>query len=181
MQIKTTEGEKDVASVGLAGTALGLAIPGTVALLNQMGGCGNGGILGNLFGGGGCNNGANGAAVSHDTRVIGALESKIAKLESERYTDAVGLELYKQTVLENKNQTEKTNSNFKELYSFIVALDKQIAVDKVKSDCQYECLSGRVSVLEGLTKTIIPQESICPPVMPRYNSWTAPTASTPSA
>ena len=33
---------------------------------------------------------------NHDTRVIGALESKIAKLESERYTDYVGIDLYKE-------------------------------------------------------------------------------------
>lgn len=105
MQIKTAEGDKSVASTGLAGAALGLAIPGTVALLNQMGN-GNGGILGGLFG---CNN-ANGA-VSHDTRVIGALAAQIAKLESERYTDNVGLELYKQTVAENSTIKTAVNVN----------------------------------------------------------------------
>ena len=41
MMIKTADGEKSVASTGLAGTALGLAIPGTVALVNQLAG-GNG-------------------------------------------------------------------------------------------------------------------------------------------
>lgn len=29
--------------------------------------------------------------------------------------------------------------------------------------------------VEGLTKTVIPTTSICPEVMPRYNSYTAPT------
>lgn len=51
MMIKTADGEKSVASTGLAGTALGLAIPGTVALLNQISG-GNGflGLGGNANG-----------------------------------------------------------------------------------------------------------------------------------
>lgn len=32
------------------------------------------------------------------------------------------------------------------------------------------------NTVNGITQTIIPQSVICPPVMPRYNSWTAPTA-----
>ena len=36
MQIKTTEGDREVASKGVAGTALGLGIAGTVGLLNQL-------------------------------------------------------------------------------------------------------------------------------------------------
>ena len=40
MQIKTTEGDREVASKGVAGTALGLGIAGTVGLLNQLSGAG---------------------------------------------------------------------------------------------------------------------------------------------
>ena len=47
MMIKTADGEKSVASKGLAGAALGLAIPGTVALVNQL--SNGGGLLGGLF------------------------------------------------------------------------------------------------------------------------------------
>lgn len=36
------------------------------------------------------------------------------------------------------------------------------------------------STLDGITTTIIPQTAICPPVMPRYNSWTAPTDTAPA-
>ena len=36
MLIKTADGEKNVSSKGLGGAALGLAIPGTVALVNQI-------------------------------------------------------------------------------------------------------------------------------------------------
>lgn len=30
-------------------------------------------------------------------------------------------------------------------------------------------------LLNGLTKTVIPIDSICPAPMPQFNSWTAPT------
>lgn len=177
MQIKTADGEKDVASKGLAGAALGLAIPGTVALLNQMGGCGNG-ILGGLFGG---NCSCGGGSVGQDTRVISALEAQIAKLEAERYTDNVGLELYKQTVHENKAQTEKTNSNFNILYQFAADIDKRFAVAEAVNAERLRCQNERISALEALTKTVIPISSICPEVMPRYNDFTVPTNTTPTA
>lgn len=38
------------------------------------------------------------------------------------------------------------------------------------------CMQGQIATLMGLTKTVIPATSICPEMMPRYNSWTAPTA-----
>lgn len=176
MQIKTADGEKDVASKGLAGTALGLAIPGTVAFLNQMSGCGNG-ILGGLFGGNCCGNGVAG----QDTRVISALEAQIAKLEAERYTDNVGLELYRQTVAENKAQTEKTTSNFNILYQFAADIDKRFAVAEAVNAERLRCQNERITALEALTKTVIPTSSICPEVMPRYNSFTVPTNTTPTA
>lgn len=159
MQIKTSEGDKSVASTGLAGTALGLAIPGTIALLNQWSGNGNGnGFLGGLFGG--CNNNNN--AYMHDTRMISTLESQIQKLESERYTDAVGIDLYKQTVKENKEAAQRVRDNFYTAFSAIAALDKQVAVDKARTECQIDALSGRVSALEGVTKLVVPNSSVCP-------------------
>ena len=83
MMIKTADGEKSVASKGLAGAALGLAIPGTVALVNQL--SNGGGLLGGLFGGlGNAGAVAAGATAVGDSRVISALEAHIAKLEAER-------------------------------------------------------------------------------------------------
>ena len=94
MEIKTTDGTEHVTSSGVGGTALGLGIAGTVGLLNQMSGNGNG-FLGGLFGGGNCNG------------QVAALQAQIAKLESERYTDSVGIELYKQTAKDNAGIFEK--------------------------------------------------------------------------
>ena len=40
------------------------------------------------------------------------------------------------------------------------------------------CIQNQVAQLASLTKVVIPTASICPEVMPRYNSWTAPAAPT---
>ena len=95
MQIKTSDGgTSNVASQGLGvWGAVGGGL-GTLALLNQ-GFLGGNGIFGNRHNGCGCHQ-------DNDTRQISALESKIAKLESERYTDSVGIDLYKEIVAKNK-------------------------------------------------------------------------------
>lgn len=193
MQIKTTEGERSVASAGVGGTALGLGIAGTALwLLNGGNGCGcnNGGILGNLFGGRcGCGNGEAGLA-THDSRVISTLEAELARVQSERYADSIGIATYKEAIaLSNKND-DKINANYKELAQFIAALDKQVAVDKQAMTDNIGFLNHRIdekarelkcyvdaTFVPG--KLVMPLSSLCPEAMQRYNSWTAPT--TPAA
>lgn len=186
MQIKTTEGDREVASKGVAGAALGLGIAGTVGLLNQW--------TGNSLFGGGCfgNNGriAAASAISDDTRLIGALESKIAKLESERYTDGVGIDLYKEIIATSNANDAKIQANYVELSKAVAALDKQVAVDKQATVDNFAFLNNEIcntkkeilcycnaTFVPG--KLVMPLSSICPEAMPRYNSWTAPT--TPAA
>ena len=171
MQIKTADGERNVSSKALGGTALGLAIPGTISFLNQLGG---------LF------NGGNGAGTCQDTRTIGVLESKIAQLEAERYTDKVGTELYREIVAKSNAEDEKINANYKELAQYIAQLDKQIAVDKQATVDNFAFLNNEIcntkkeimcyvnaTFVPG--KLVMPLSSICPEAMQRYNSWTAPT------
>lgn len=67
MHIKTTEGERNVASQAVGGTALGLAIPGTLAFLSQLGN--------NGFGFGNNNTGAAALAVGQRD-YIGHLQSE---------------------------------------------------------------------------------------------------------
>lgn len=43
------------------------------------------------------------------------------------------------------------------------------------------CLTNQVAALDALTKKVIPTSSICPEVMARYNSWTAPTTTAAAA
>ena len=200
MQIKTADGEKNVASQGLAGTALGLGIAGTLSFLNQFTGGGWGFGFNNGFG---CNRSVGcpgtGAAVAagalsmvdnHDTRVIGALESKIAKLESERYTDYVGIDLYKEIIAKSNANDAKIQSNYVELAKAVAELDKQIAVDKQATRDNFAFLNNEIcntkkeimcyvnaTFVPG--KLVMPLDNICPDAMRRYNTWTAPTTPAP--
>ncbi len=190
MQIKTADGERSVASQGVAGTALGLGIAGTLGFLNQFAG---GGFGGNFFNRGmgvgptAVAAGAGAAMECYDTREIGKLESKIAKLESERYTDGVGIDLYKAIISESNKNDDKINANYKELAQFVAALDKQIAVDKQATVDNFAFLNNKIDTTKNEIlcycnatfvpgKLVMPLSSICPEAMQRYNSWTAPTA-----
>lgn len=202
MQIKTVDGDREVASKGVAGAALGLGIAGTVALLNQF--AGNCGWGNGFLGGRGFGNGAAAAAAvgitdgiaNNDTRIIGALESKISKLESERYTDSVGIELYKEIITTSNKNDEKIQANYRDLAAAVAALDKQIAVDKQQTVDNFAFLNNEIcntkkeilcycnaTFVPG--KLVMPLTSICPEPIQRYNSWTAPTtpatAATPKA
>lgn len=209
MHIKTADGERSVASQGLAGTALGLGIAGTVGLLNQFAGNGFGFGFNNSFGwnrgfnngfGCGCGNlnGLGAAAAvgmmdsvsNHDTRVIGALESEISKLKSERYTDSVGTTLYSEIIKTSNANDAKIQANYVELAKFIAQLDKQIAVDKKETECNFAFLNNRITesakeLRAYVDATFVPGElkmplqSICPEAMRRYNSWVAPTTAAP--
>ena len=138
MQIKTSEGSYNVASAGVGGAGLGLGIAGTaLALLN-----GNG--L-NLFG---MNQKQ---AQCDDTRLISALESEIAMLKAEKYTDSVGTGVY-----------AELNKKYTELAQFIASLDKQNAVFEAVNSERITCLSNRVSAIEALTKLVVPNNSVCP-------------------
>lgn len=136
MQIKTTEGTYNVGSQGVAGAGLGLGIAGTALGLLSGNGL-------NLFG--------NNNMQCHDTRVISALESENAKLKSERYTDKVGTEVY-----------AEINKKYIELAQFIAEQDKKNAVAEAINAERLHCLSNRVSALEGITKLVVPNSSICP-------------------
>ena len=140
MYVKTDDGVKNVASQGVGGAALGLAIPGTLAFLNQIGG------FGGLFG---ANN--NAMTQCQDTRTISALESEIAKLQSEKYTDGVGTAVY-----------AEINKKYIELAQFIAAQDKANAVAEAVMAERLNCLTNRVSALEALTKLVVPNSSVCP-------------------
>ena len=138
MYVKTDDGVKNVASQGVGGAALGLAIPGTLAFLNQIGG------IGGFFGG-------NQNMQCNDTRTISALESEIAMLKAEKYTDSVGTGVY-----------AELNKKYTELAQFIAELDKKNAVFEAVNAERISCLSGRVSAIEALTKLVVPNSSVCP-------------------
>ena len=114
---------------------------------------------------------------------------RIATLESDRYTDQKIIEAYKQSVADNKaleakiNELAERNSAAHETINReLVAqreaqlitngkMDKELALlkqadffNRQLNDCRYVT-----------AKKVVAKDDICPEVMARYNSWTAPT------
>lgn len=153
------------ASRGVAGAGLGLGIAGT-ALGVMNGGLGNvlGGIVPGMARTGCC---------SEDhmvTRYDQGLQARIAELETEvklrdanTYTDQKLLEVY---------------NYFNGKIGCVEGQIAQQAVYNATNTATLSCLQNQVAQLASLTKVVIPTASICPEPMPRYNSWTAPTAPT---
>ena len=200
---------KEYASKGVAGSGLGLGIAGTaLGLLNNYGN-GNG-LLGGLFGN---NNGnllqAHNTALTgqvaelqarvdsqheittayeqtvHDNRqlrnemyaFIKPLSDEaannrveIAKLQAELKCCCEKQELREQIILGKVNEVALTTKNG--LDSLTCALNST-----------NNSLNQLAATVDSITKTIIPASAICPEVMPRYNSYVAPTTTpnTPAA
>lgn len=214
----------EFASKGVAGTALGLGIAGTVGLVNQLG---NGGLLGGLFGNN-CNRNCGGGGMETAALVTAMsamaaskpsgcseLQAELAQLRSEKYADGIVAQVYK------ANRDEKDALADRLLDKYINPMATEIAAMRVREaetagaiDClsksttmrfesvyrELECAKkecGAAIALEGERringdngimcyvqgnyvpgKLIMPASSICPPVMPEFNSWVAPTTPT---
>ena len=116
----------EYASKGVAGTALGLGIAGTVGLVNQLSGC-NGGLRGGTLGGNCYNRGVGGMATASgfaEVQYVSALQAENGQLKAENYSDRTSLEAYKQTVADNKELRT-------EMYAFIKPLSEEAANNRV--------------------------------------------------
>lgn len=156
------EVDKDYASKGVGNTALGLSIGSLGAQLLS------GGLNGILGGGMGWNTGcATGCGNGVVNRYEAAQSARIAELETEvKLRDA---NVY--TLGEMGKLRDYVDAKF----DGINAQLGQQAVVNAQITANLSCMQGQIAVLQGLTKTVIPIGSICPEVMPRFNSWTAPT------
>lgn len=147
----------EFASKGVAGTALGLGAGALgVELLNG----GIGGLLGNrnaMY----CNEDhtVNRYEASQAAR-IAQLETEVKLRDANTYTDQKLLEVYQY---------------FNGKVGCIESQIAQQAVYNATNTAQLGCMAQQIAALNSLTKVVIPTSSICPEVMPRYNSWTAPT------
>lgn len=151
---------ENTAKRGVANTALGLSIGalGTELLTGAFTG---------LLGGGGARTGC-GETQMPVTRYEAAQQTEIERLRTE---------------ISLRDSNIYTDQKIAEVYarmdSRLGAVESQIAQQAVynaANNATLGCIQGQVAQLMGLTKTIIPADNICPPVMPKYNSWTAPTA-----
>lgn len=148
---------------GNLGVALGAIGTGLSAL--------NGG-LGNLLGG--VNRNGNGNGGDCDERMVSRYEAgqaaRIAELETEvklrdanTYTDKKMLDLY-----------QYVDGRLRGVEAQI----SQQAVVNAQITANIGCMQQQINTLAALTKTVIPINNVCPEPMARYNSWTAPTATT---
>ena len=158
------EVEKDYASKGAAGAGLGLGIAGTaLGLLN--GGAGN--ILGN-WGNNCCGNGQ-----PYVNRYEAGQAARIAELETEvKLRDANTYTLGEMNKMRNY-----VDAKFDSINTQLC----QQAVVNAQITANISCMQNTLNTLSGLTKTVIPIDSICPEPMRRYNTWTAPTTEAPAA
>lgn len=140
-------------AIGTAGTVLGAM------------GNGNGGLL-NIFG-------RNDYMV--DSRYItkedlnmsmalAAKDSEIALLKSEQNTEVKIADVYER-IMTRVNADARAQAD----------VNAAQAVFNATSNAAVAVLQNQVAVLNGLTKTIVPADNVCPKPMPQFNSWTAPT------
>lgn len=121
MAIEMHDG-KITGSSGVAKAGLTLGIIGTgLAALGGGNGCGNG-LLGGLFN----NNNCRGERQQSE---IANLESQIAELKSMRYTDYVGIDLYKNIISTQKEEDKKISDLQGTLFAYIIDLDKRTALN----------------------------------------------------
>ena len=148
MQIKTQDGTASVTSAGVGGAGLGLGIAGTaLGLLNNNGG----NILGGLFGGGqNCN----------------ALMSELAKEKAERFAEKTGSEIYNAMFSQYKELAQATTNIDKRVSALEVAgpLREQLVNQRIDCCCGQMSagLAALQNVVASITKTVVPNSSICP-------------------
>lgn len=102
---------------------------------------------------------------------LSAKDSKIALLEADKYTDQKLVEVYANLESRINRVTDMIHHNRDEQN----CINTQQAVFNGQVASNLGCITNNLSVLNGLTKTVVPITNICPQPMPLYNSWTAPT------
>lgn len=167
----------DYASKGVANGGLITGVVGTtLAALPLL--TGNGGPLSGLSG---CNRYGYGALGLGEAQFVASILAENGMLKAENYSDRVAKEVYQQTLADNKQLRQDIRDE--------LALREQIMAGKVESlanvtTCSFNAVNTAISNLantvNGITKCVIPATAICPEVMPRYNSFVAPTADAPA-
>lgn len=186
------EKTNDYATKGVAGTGLGLGIAGTaLGLLN--------GGLGNVLGGGWGTNGAMAAAA--DAAIPSMLGLAAAGLASRnscscnedhnvnRYEAAQAARIAElETEVKLRDANTYTDGKMLEVYQYVDGrlrnVESQLcqqAVVNAQVTANISCIQQNLNVLNGMTKTVIPINNVCPEPMARYNSWTAPTTAEAAA
>lgn len=191
MIVKTENGGNfDAAGNGTKGLAISGLVTGAAALVGQ-------GLFGNLFG----NNRMNCCGESKWEARYNNLLAEFQNLKSEQYTDRAIIDYNKDKFEFNKDISNAIVDDRTRIAALeqksdcqkeVSALKEQYFLEKIKN---LECMFSSGIALEAERrcngdqnlfnysnatfvpgKLIMPATSICPSVMPQYNSWVAPTA-----
>ena len=176
MTTETTETHRDGSitaglTTGIIGTALGT--------LNTLGGC-NGNPLGALFGGGGCKSNYVTKEEFSMGQELARKDSEIALLKSEYSDEKKMLEIYaelnkqingvKETVAANRDRADERLFGTYEKLNNKIDYNKSVQDGVNASQLAYNgtnsatiaCMQGQIAQLQSMTKTVIPNSSVCP-------------------
>ena len=151
----------EYASRGVGNAGLTTGIIGTAGWLL------NGG-LGNILGGGNCQN------VPSENMPVNRYE---LGLQQENAALKTQLEMHKAEIYTD-NKFDALNERYEGRFNRIENRLAEQAVHNAASDGAMGCMAQQIAALNGLAKLVIPAASVCPAPMPQYNSWTAPTTTT---
>lgn len=190
----------EFASKGLAnGVGIPALVLGSLGFLGSANN-GNGGILGGLFGGGNCNQvsalmaeNANLRAEKYsdnknaEVYVATRAENKVLRDELMGFIRPLSNEAAanRERIAVLEANVAK-NAEIADLREKLVRSELGAKIDSVAQTCGCgiaqlnNAVASLQNTVNGITQTIIPQSAICPPVMPRYNSYTAPTDTAPA-
>ena len=110
----------------------------------------------------------------HEMDLIREIMNKdqtIAIANSENYTDKKLVEVYSQLAKQDKEINAKIDANYKEQ----AGINLVQATYNSTNSATIACMQNQLAILQGMTKTVIPADNVCPKPMPQFNSWTAPT------
>ena len=159
MQIKTNDGNYDVASKGLGNTALGLGIAGLATSL--LGGSAS--LLGM-----GRNNGMTANPTDPDARFVtksetnliqenSTLKTELAIQKSENYTDKKLVEVTQYLDAKLRRVEDKVDAN-KDAQQ---AVNAQQMAYNAAANASIDVLKSQVASLSGVTKLFIPSSNVC--------------------
>ncbi len=190
----------EFASKGLAnGVGIPALVLGSLGFLGSANN-GNGGILGGLFGGGNCNQVSALMAENANLRAEKYSDNKNAEVyvASRAENKALRDELMgfirplsneaaanRERIAVLETNVAK-NAEIADLREKLIRSELGGRIDSVAQTCGCgiaqlnNAVASLQNTVNGITQTIIPQSAICPPVMPRYNSYTAPTDTAPA-
>mgnify|MGYP004524752203 FL=1 len=197
----------EFASKGLAnGVGIPALVLGSLGFLGSANN-GNGGILGGLFGGNNCapQMAAMGVIAEKDAKIAELTSQKYSDNRDATLYQATRSENEKlenrlmafitplsQESASNRERVavleaqQAKNGEIADLREKLIRSELGAKIDSVAQTCGCgiaqlnNAVAGINNTLNQITHTVIPRTAICPEVMERYNSWTAPTAAAPA-